>query len=211
VVQSAYRLVAGRPFRLRLWCWAGGVSLSLLPAAALAQTGPFDEVRFGVLYHDVLPIYSTQREDGIDLNGELYFVSPVPDSWLTDVRPTLRWLLRPRPSFGFDANTAGATSQLYVSAVWTVALDNGDRLWRDGTVFMDFGVGPAYNTGHVASRSSQHLSLGSNALFHLSVDLGVRLTCVLSTSIYFEHSSNAGLAPYNPGLNNVGLRMGFRF
>lgn len=199
------------PLRLSLARLAGGVLASLLPLAAFAQVGPLDEVRLGVLFHDVLPVYRTHHEDGVDLNGELYFVSPVPDRWLSDVRPSLHWLLQPRPSLGVDANTVGATSQVYVSAVWSVDLNNGGALWPDGTVFTDFGAGPAYNTGHVVTQSRRHLSLGSNLLFHLSVDLGVRLTRVLSASVYFEHSSNAGLAADNPGLNNVGLRMGIRF
>jgi hypothetical protein len=29
--------------------------------------------------------------------------------------------------------------------------------------------------------------------------------------VFYEHYSNAGLAPYNPGMNNLGMRLGFKF
>ena len=141
------------------------------PSPSFAQAGPVEELRLGVLAHDVA-IFGDRHERGADLNAEVLLVSPVPERWLEDVAPSLRWLLRPRLGFGADANTAGATSQIYASLVWTANLDNGGTLWPDGTVFLSFGFGPAYNTGHIAASSPRQLSLGSNLLFHSSLELG---------------------------------------
>ena len=46
-------------------------------------------------------------------------------------------------------------------------------------------------------------------LFHLSGELGYRMDEHFDAAVYFEHISNAGLG--NPGLNNIGVRFGYRF
>jgi len=119
--------------------------------------------------------------------------------------------LRPRPSFGVDANTSGYTSQLYVSLSWRTDVDTGGVLWPDHAVFVGFGLGPAYNTGHVYSSAADRLSLGSNLLIHSAIEIGYRLTPDWSLSVYFEHSSNAGFALHNAGLDNLGARAGRQF
>src|SRR5689334_5406860 len=139
-------------------------------APAAAQQGVFSQLNLGVLGHDV-PILGPQREHGVDLNGELVFVSPIPDRWVSGIAPNWRWVFKPRPAFGFEANTNGYTSQVYASLVWTVDLDNGGTLWPDHTVFLSLSFGPAYNTGHVQSRAGNRLSLGSNVLFHAGLEL----------------------------------------
>ena len=48
-------------------------------------------------------------------------------------------------------------------------------------------------------------------LFHLSGELGYRMDEHFDAAVYFEHISNAGLSNPNPGLNNIGVRFGYRF
>ena len=177
---------------------------------AWADAGILSEIKGGVLAHDV-PILGEQKEHGADINGELLFVSPIPDDLVAGVGPHWRWMLQPRPTFGFEANTNGDTSQLYVSLTWTADLDTGGVLWPDHLVFLGISFGPAYNTGRHHSSSNKHLSLGGNVLFHPALELGVRLTPALSVSAYFDHSSNAGLARENAGLDNFGMRVGWHF
>src|SRR5262249_51172922 len=76
---------------------AGAMFVASTLAAATAQAG-FSEVRIGVLAHDPL----TQKEDGVDINGEVFF-----DSW-TDGS----WELR--PSIGGTVNLSGDTSMAYI-------------------------------------------------------------------------------------------------
>ena len=168
------------------------------------------DVRLGVLAHDV-GILGYQRESGADLNVELIFASPVPDEALTGIGEAWRWLLRPQPNVGVEANTSGYTSQGYVGLTWTVDLDNGGALWPDHAVFLGISFGPSFNTGYVRSPSPHRLSLGSNVLFHPALELGYRITPAWSISVYFDHSSNAGLARYNEGLDNLGVRAGLHF
>ncbi len=185
-------------------------ALALLSTGAVHAENLVTDVRVGVLAHDV-PVLGERRESGVDINGELIFASPVPDGWLANVGPAWRWLLRPAPNVGFSANTNGDTSQLYFGLTWTVDLDNGGVLWPDHAVFLALSFGPAFNTGHVHTTAPNKLALGSNVLFHPALEIGYRITPQWSISAYFEHSSNAGLANDNPGLDNLGLRLGLHF
>lgn len=167
----------------------------------------FSELKVGVLAHDV-PILADQYEHGADINAELRFVSPVPDDWLANISPPWRWLLDPRPNIGIDANTASYTSQAYFGLTWTAVLWQDMFAPRDH-VDVDIGFGPAFNNGHTVSRT--RASLGSNVLFHPSVELVYWFAPRTNVSIYFDHSSNAGLATHNTGLGNLGVRLGVAF
>lgn len=185
---------------------AGLLAAWSAPPSASAQS-IISELKAGVLAQDV-PILGVQREHGADINAELRFVSPVPDGWLANVSPPWRWVLDPRPNIGIDANTNGYTSQAYFGLVWTAVLWQGVFAPRDH-VDLDFGFGPAFNNGHTASRT--HASLGSNVLFHPSAEFVYWFAPRANVSIYYEHSSNAGLARHNVGLNNLGVRLGLAF
>src|SRR5262249_44147581 len=77
------------------------MSLGAVPALAQPTNRLFSEIRVGLQAHDV-PIFSTRVESGVDINGEVLFTSP----------DFLRILGRPRPHFGFSANTDGGMSQV---------------------------------------------------------------------------------------------------
>ena len=81
----------------------------------------------------------------------------------------------------------------------------------DDGLFLSLGLGPAFNNGKIATSQPDRKSLGSQVLFHPSVEFGYRFNRRYSVSLYYEHSSNAGLAQENEGLNNVGLRVGLAF
>jgi lipid A 3-O-deacylase len=155
------------------------------PASA---QGIIDELQIGILAHDV-PILGEQKEHGADINGELRFVSPVPDGWVAGIAPGWRWLLTPHPNVGFGANTSGYTSQFYLGLTWTVDLFRSVVSPQDRVVFA-VGFGPAFNNGHVTTDSSNHAAVGSHVLFHPSVEIGYWFDARFSVSLYFEHSSN---------------------
>ena len=196
---------SGMLIRTALAC--GALLLSQAGAAQAQQV--LSELRLGVLAHDV-PLFSPHVETGADINGELLFVSPVPDSWVANVAPAWRWMLTPRLNVGGDLNTAGDTSQLYFGLTWTATLFN-QVLRPTDSVFFDISFGPAFNNGHVSTTDPSRKGLGSNVLFHPAIDIGYRFGPRWSVMIYYEHSSNAGLAQENPGLNNAGFRVGLAF
>ena len=184
--------------------------LAAVPALA-GDDGILTDLKLGLLYHDVA-ILGGHTESGADVNAEALFHTFVPDHAVAGISPALRWLLQPAPHIGVDGNTGGYTSQLYFGLTWTANLDTGGVLWPNHAVFFAFGFGPAFNNGHIfAPDTSPHLSLGSNVLFHEYLELGYRITRHVSLSVYFDHSSNAGLARYNAGLDNLGVRVGWHF
>jgi hypothetical protein len=48
-------------------------------------------------------------------------------------------------------------------------------------------------------------------LFHIPLEIGLRLDTRNSVSVYFEHVSNWDLATSNEGLDAIGVRYGYRF
>ena len=181
-------------------------TLLFAPTGTVRADEVLSEVRLGVLAHDVIG-----REHGTDVNAEALFATPIDAMALSDLPAWARWLLRPRPDVGFYKNFGGYTDQLYAGVTWTAALARNVFRAGDG-LFFDYGFGPALNNGRIGAGAPPDFSrLGSHVLFHLSVDLGYRVTPRWSILAYFAHSSNAGLARYNESLNEAGMRVGFGF
>ena len=168
------------------------VSALAAVSSALAEDSIFSEIRGGVYAHDV-DFVSFNREDGADVNAELLFVSP---DWLDAI-----W--SPRPHMGVTVNTAGDTSHAYTGLTWEY-----DFL---GPFFVDGSLGLSAHNGHLDTDDRDRKSLGSRVLFRLGAAVGYRLTEKVNVSLQFEHMSNAYLANENEGMDNVGLRLGFRF
>jgi lipid A 3-O-deacylase len=180
------------------------VILALIPTAAGAADGTLvDELRFGVYQHDA-SVFGHQKETGADIGAELLFASP----------QFLKPVYAPRPVVGFLANTAGETNQVYMGLTWTWdfvrdVLRPGDGFYVEGT------LGGGWNDGKTNVRDpaeqDKHKSLGSHFLFREDVDLGYRVSPAWSVAISYNHISNADLASRNEGLNDIGLRVGYRF
>lgn len=203
----------GEPICRRLVGALFVLGAAFLPgAAAHAQGVPFlDEVKLGVLAHSV-----GGYEGGVDLNADFLFVSPVTEAMLSGLAlpQPLQWfamgLLRPRPDIGFEANTAGDTSTFYFGGTWTWyfvrnLFQAGDGV--NGSVIF----GPSFNNGDIAPHGLTRNGLGSNVLFHIGGELGYRITPRYEVSLFFDHESNAGLARFNEGNNDAGVRFGVSF
>jgi len=162
-------------------------------AVADPAAGIVSEVKFGILAHDLRFIAADPVESGADINGEILFVSP----------GFLEPVFSPRPHLGVQVNTDGGTSQVYAGVTWTIDLT--DRLW------LGLSGGGTLHNGETLDQDADRKALGSSVLFRLAAELGVDVTENLSLSLYFDHESNAFLAPLNPGIDNVGMRAGWRF
>jgi lipid A 3-O-deacylase len=178
---------------MRSWIAAlAGVLLALPLGRAAAADGILDDVELGVLAHDV-PIGDAQRESGADGNAELRFASP---GFLAPI-----WA--PKPHIGVDVNSAGKNSLAYAGLTWTA---NFSSLF-----FGNLGLGGAVHDGPDDSSTPDHKGLGTRVLFHEYVELGARFWAPWSASIFLDHGSNADLGTRNPGLTNLGLRIGYAF
>jgi lipid A 3-O-deacylase len=193
--------------RLRATCLLGLVFLALA-ATGTAQADDLSqannlstELKIGALAHDVNPRYVDGEPSlfgnhvepaSLDINFEALF---------PPVRPLFGGTLR--PAVGVTLNTAGGTSQAYADMRWQYE-------WPSD-IFFALGVGAAVHDGNLGPDDSDHRALGTRVLFHIPVELGVRVDEHSSISLFWDHASNAGLNEENPGLDRLGIRYGYRF
>ena len=167
------------------------------PAAARTdrQVGQFlSEIRIGALVHD-RGLFSRHEETGIDANIEFLFASP----------QFLKIIWAPRPHIGVSTNTEGNTSQLYFGISYEF------EFWRSW--FAGFSLGGVIHDGDKAYgiRGGDSKELGCRALFRESLEFGYRFRGHHSLSAMIDHISNADICDKNEGLDNVGIRYGYRF
>lgn len=175
------------------------MSAASLSAAAQSSTGWIDEGKLGVLAHDVA-IFGDHIEKGVDINGELLFTSP-------DI---FKIIGSPRPALGVTVNTANKTDFAYLDLAWTATL------WRDSlraqdAIYLGGSLGGAVHDGNLDRTGGGKKALGTRALYHLAAELGYQITPTNSLEVYFSHASNANAARRNGGMNELGLRTGFKF
>jgi lipid A 3-O-deacylase len=154
--------------------------------------GILSEVRFGVLKHDFGP-FSSSEEEGVDVNLEALFVSP----------GFLEFIGAPRPHLGLTANTSGDTSQAYFGLSWEF------DIWKD--LFAGFSFGGSYHDGETTTDRSDKKELGCSLLFRESIEVGYRFGGHHAITAFLDHVSNANICDKNEGLENLGIRYGYRF
>ena len=181
---------------------------ALLPASERAQNIIYSELKLGIWDHDVH--FLGGKEHGADINPEMIFSSPITDDMIANAPGWLYWTLQPRPTLGAAINTAGDTDQFYLGATWSWMLLSNIINQGDGIV-LGYFFGPGFNNGEIQSRSDNRKSLGSNILFREAFDLGYQINPTWEISAYIDHISNGGLAKQNQSINDVGLRIGYRF
>ena len=154
--------------------------------------GFLSEVRIGAMAHDV-GVFGRSKEDGVDVNAELLFVSP----------DFLEVVFSPRPHIGVTVSTEGGTSQVYAGLAW-------DWTFWD-PFFVEATLAIAVHDGKISSQAPDEKSLGCRALFRESVSVGARFLEHHSVSVMFTHMSNANLCDNNEGLDAFGVRYGYEF
>jgi hypothetical protein len=169
------------------------VALCGSPGAVRAD-GFIDEVKIGVLAHDVPDLWSgfQAEPDAADINVEALFSPSV--SFLGGTI---------RPALGASINTQGYTSNVYLDARWQLETASG--------VFLGLGLGATVHDGQLRLENWDEKALGSRVLFHIPVEIGYRFDAHNSLSAYFEHMSNAYTADFNEGMDRLGVRYGYRF
>lgn len=163
-----------------------------------AQSGsaqnPVREVRAGVLWHDAPELWSgfQLERNSVDINGEIVFAPGL---------PFLFGMIR--PVIGGTVSTVGNTSHAYADARWEIEGPAG--------LFFGVGLGAAVHDGYLLPERVDRKALGSRVLFHIPLEVGLRLDQHNSISFYFEHTSNANTKDDNEGLDRLGIRYGYKF
>jgi len=163
-------------------------------ASAKKQNGFVSEIKIGVLAHDQGP-FSSNKEEGVDTNVEVRFVSP-------DI---LKAIWSPRPHIGFNANSSGSTSSVFIGLTYEW------DFWKN--MFAGFSLGGAVHNGETEQGAAEpdEKELGCRVLFRESIEVGYRITKNHSLSGFLDHISNAKLCDTNEGVENAGIRYGYRF
>lgn len=184
---------------------AAVIDIAVVALAALfLQASParaLDEVRVGVLAQG-FGGWSPDKEQGVSVNLEALFQSP----------EFLRAIGSPRPLIGASiATDSDATSRIYAGLEWKAYLAR--KFFVAGTfgAAVHNGEADAFDPAVDLPRVNDTQFLGCRALFHLGADVGYDLTDRIGASVHWQHMSNAGLCADNEGLDNLGLRFGYRF
>ena len=154
--------------------------------------GNISEIRLGILAHDVGP-FSSSEESGTDANFEVLFNSP----------EFLERIWAPRPHLGLALNSDGDTNQAYFGLTWEF------DLWPK--LFLGMSLGGSFHDGQTKTDRIDKKELGCKLLFRESLEFGYRFGGRHAITAYLDHLSNANLCDKNEGLENVGLRYGYRF
>ncbi|MCH7936805.1 MAG: acyloxyacyl hydrolase [Proteobacteria bacterium] len=156
--------------------------------------GLLSEIKIGALAQDQGP-FSSNKEDGITAHVELRFASP-------DI---LKYIGAPTPHIGADINTSGNTNSVWLGVVWEW------EVWK--RFFVGWSMGGAYHDGETDKNSAplDRKELGCNPLFRLGINVGWRFDKHHSIDLLMDHISNAKICDTNEGLENVGVRYGYRF
>jgi len=169
------------------------------PLPAAAQLNIVDEVKAGILAHDV-GFLGHHLEKGPDVNLEMLFTPP----------DLLAVIGSPRPHIGADINTAGKTSDGYFGLTWGIMLIQSLFGAGDG-VFINGSLGGAVHDGYINSGPPNRKLLGTRVLFRESAELGYQLVPGISMSALLDHISNANIGRHNMGITSAGARLGFKF
>ncbi len=186
--------------RMAMFAALGGAALLVLaPTRVAAQTKLVDEVKLGVLGHDV-GFLTHHVESGADINIEMLFTPP----------EILRVIGSPRPHIGGDINTDGKTSDGYFGLTWGIMLIQSLFGASDG-VFANGSLGGAIHDGNINTAPPNEKRLGSRILFRESAELGYQVNPTINISGILSHISNANLGVHNAGITSAGARLGFKF
>jgi lipid A 3-O-deacylase len=173
------------------------------PPAPLIQPGPTtyiafpDEVRVGVYAHN----WIHDENSPVDVSGEI-LTSPIgyPNNiggqWFS-------WFFNPRINVGAMINTGGKTSYGFAGLTWRIPIYKG--------FFFEGEFGGAVNTSPLRDEPGR-VNTGCRWDFRESGGFGYQFNEHWDLIANVEHISHASLCTHiNPGLTQVGARIGYKF
>jgi len=164
----------------------------VLPAVTVADDYD-NEVFVGVYAHDVdTPLNLRGLGEGVDFQL----------GWRGDRMRGLSAIGAPSPYAFVAVNTGGDVHYAAAGISWKI----GRRL------YVRPGIGLAVHTAPSFDGPRPERSLGSRILFEPEVAIGVQATDRISVEASLVHMSHATLLDgHNPGMDNLGLRLNYRF
>ena len=166
-------------------------------------------------------LYAHDTDDGISY-GKFEHGAQIVAGARTAALDELAFIGKPRVHLLVGVNTAGGVDYLASGLAWRFGLSR--------RIYIQPGIGIAIHDNRVAFPSPDEtgisaaerakrvrdfqtkLDLGSRVLFEPELSLGWKATERMSVELSWIHLSHARLAGhYNPGVAEVGLRLGYRY
>jgi lipid A 3-O-deacylase len=180
-----------------------GIDNTMPPPAAVIAPGPttwinfVDEARVGVYAHNWI------HDEGapVDVSGELLsnpigYANNIGGQWFS-------WFFNPRINLGAMINTGGKTSYGFTGLTWRIPLYKG--------FFFEGEFGAAVNTSPLRDEPDR-VNTGCRWDFRESGGFGYQFDEHWDVIANVEHISHASLCTHiNPGLTQVGARIGYKF
>ncbi len=163
---------------------------------------PLTEIRAGVFAHN--PIDDEHAPVDLTIVG---LSSPLAlpgyaSEWVSGNR-WASWFFQPRLDLGGMVNSGGRTSYVFGGFVWRIPIV--------GRLFFEGELGGAANNA-VRSPSWSRIDLGCALTFRESGGFGYQIDERWDVVASVEHISHATFCnKTNPGLTNIGFRIGYRF
>lgn len=174
-----------------------------------ALAGPLEEARLGVMAHNicVTDCKNADKEDGVNVNGDLVFSSP----------GFLAWAFEPRPYVMASVNTAGETSYAGAGLEWRWRFAEGWEL-QPGVGYVIHNNDDLDNPFPPSDPrrgpyQDENLLLGSEDLFRTSLGVSRDFNETWALQLSFEHLSHGQIlgSGRNQGLDELGVRLKYRF
>jgi hypothetical protein len=199
------------PHRAAVVC-AGLLCAALLRSAAFADElaiqdpGPslaptyftlFQEVRGGVYAHN----WIHDENSPVDLSAEI-LSSPI--GYASNFGgPWFSWFFNPRINVGAMVNTGGKTSYAFTGLTWRIPIYKA--------FFFEGEFGGAVNNAPTHPEEDR-VDMGCRLTFRESGGFGYQFNEHVDLIVNIEHISHATFCTHiNPGLTQVGFRIGYKF
>jgi lipid A 3-O-deacylase len=172
------------------------------PTAQPYVFDPFDEIRVGAFAHNWIHDEGAPVDLSIEgLSSPLAFPG-YNSSWVVG-NPWVSWFFDPRINVGGMINTGGKTSYAFTGFTWRIPIYQ--------KFFFEGELGGAVNNSPLWNEPGR-VDMGCAITFRESGGFGYQFNQNWDLIASIEHVSHASFCTHtNPGLTQVGLRIGYKF
>jgi lipid A 3-O-deacylase len=172
---------------------------TVAPEATVAPQpyiNPFEEVRVGAFAHNWI------HDEGAPLDVSVEVLSSTLRVYDT-TNPWVSWFFNPRLNAGGMINTGGGTSYGFAGLTWRIPIYR--RFFFEGE------FGGAVNNAPLHPEWNR-VDMGCRFTFRESGGFGYQFTDHIDLIASIEHVSHATFCTHiNPGLTQIGMRLGYKF
>ncbi|RBP14303.1 lipid A 3-O-deacylase PagL [Roseiarcus fermentans] len=170
--------------------------------AGPAVFSPVDEIRAGVFAHNWIHDENAPVDLSVEALSSPLSLPGYASPWVAG-NPWVSWFFAPRLNLGAMVNTGGKDSYAFAGFAWRIPIYN--------KFFFEGELGGAVNNAPHWNEPGR-VDMGCNATFRESGGFGYQFDANWDLIASVEHVSHASFCGRtNPGLTQVGVRIGYKF